>query len=315
MVPAEQGLEPADPVLLQVIERLIQQLELAVGDACAQIGLHGAAGLLPGVHLRLEEADGAAAVLLGTVQRQIGLAQQRISRGAVDRGHDDADAGPDHDLGPVDRERCADRFGDPARDGAGVFRPLQPGHQDRELIRAQPRDRFRPMQARGEPRRHLPQDLVACRKSEGVVHRLEMVEVDEQRRERAAALQPGDRKVHRLPQHRPVRQPGQRVMARHMGDRLLRLHTIRHVLIGRNPTAVRHRLMHERDDPAVTDLQHHCAGLALGDLRHPALIQPVGLSLGECPSLGAEVDYRPERRADRRDRGPKLENLAKPAVD
>ncbi len=56
VVPAQQGLETADPVLLQIEDRLIVDLELAVAAECvAQIKLQRAAHLQTHVHLGLEE--------------------------------------------------------------------------------------------------------------------------------------------------------------------------------------------------------------------------------------------------------------------
>ena len=53
--------------------------------ACRRSSSSCAARLHPGVHLRLEEAIGAAPVGLGAVQRQVGVLQQLVGVGAVAR--------------------------------------------------------------------------------------------------------------------------------------------------------------------------------------------------------------------------------------
>src|SRR5436190_22637206 len=68
VVPAQQRLEAGHLAGLQVKDRLVVELELAVGDGLAQVDLERAAQLQPLVHLALEEAVGAAAVALGEVE-------------------------------------------------------------------------------------------------------------------------------------------------------------------------------------------------------------------------------------------------------
>ena len=102
MVPADQGLEAADLVALEIDDRLVVELELAGRQRLAQVVLQGAPRLHLRVHLRLEEAEGAAAVALGAVERQVGVAHQLVGLVAVRRADGDADAGADHHLLAVD---------------------------------------------------------------------------------------------------------------------------------------------------------------------------------------------------------------------
>ena len=95
------------PVMLvgpQVDERLVVQLELAVGERLAQVELERAARLQPRVHLGLEEAVDAAPVRLGAIERHVGVLQQLVGVVAVARRDGDADAGADHHLVAVDVE-------------------------------------------------------------------------------------------------------------------------------------------------------------------------------------------------------------------
>ena len=95
MVPAQQRLEAADLVAREVDERLVVELELAVGQRLAQIDLQLAARLHVGVHVRLEEAVDAAPLGLGPVEGEIGVLEQLVGIGAVARRDGDADAGAD----------------------------------------------------------------------------------------------------------------------------------------------------------------------------------------------------------------------------
>ena len=64
---------------------------------------------------------------------------------------------------------------------------------------------------------------VAGRVAEAVVHRLEVVEVDEQHRELpAVALEPGGRVVDPVAEQRLVGEPGQRVVERLVRELVLR---------------------------------------------------------------------------------------------
>src|SRR5262245_38283094 len=98
MVPAQQRLEARNPAGLQVQDRLVMDLELAVSDRLAQIELERAARLHSLVHLRLEDMITAAPFALGAVERHIGVAQELVSRRSIGGRHRDTDADADHEL-------------------------------------------------------------------------------------------------------------------------------------------------------------------------------------------------------------------------
>jgi len=75
-----------------------------------------------------------------------------------------------------------------------------------------------------------------------------------------------------------VGQVGQKVMVRHVGDLLFGVATLGHVLVGRHPTAARHRLMHERDGAAVAQLQYFFIRLAVRE--RSAQLVTIGLGAG-----------------------------------
>jgi hypothetical protein len=102
MIPAYQGLEAADFLARQVDDRLIVQLEFACRQRLAQILFHDAAGLHLQVHHGFEEAECAAAVALGAVEREVGVAQQFVGVRSVAGTDRNADADADHGLLTVD---------------------------------------------------------------------------------------------------------------------------------------------------------------------------------------------------------------------
>ena len=98
--------KPLIVVAREIDDRLVVQLELAGRQRLAQVVLQRAPRLHLRVHLRLEEAVGAAAVALGAIEREVGVAHQLVGARAVGRADGDADAGADHHLVAVDRRRA-----------------------------------------------------------------------------------------------------------------------------------------------------------------------------------------------------------------
>ena len=109
MRPAHQRLEAGDAPGRQVDQRLIEWPQHVVLDRVAQIEFDLAPALGAGVHFGLEEAEGAARVVLGPGQRHIGALQQLLGFVAVAGRHRDADAGADDDGVSVEQIGLADR--------------------------------------------------------------------------------------------------------------------------------------------------------------------------------------------------------------
>jgi hypothetical protein len=101
-----------------------------------------------------------------------------------------------------------------------------------------------PPNHRGEAARHRLQEGVADRVAECVVDRLELVEVQIQERHPATVAGMRERTLELLVQEQPVGQPGQRVMAREVGDPGLRAVGFRDVVVGGEP-ARRHGLVRD----------------------------------------------------------------------
>src|SRR4051812_39373389 len=105
MPPAQQRLERADAVLLEIEQGLVEELELAALEREPEIGLQLPPLLRALVEAFLEECISPATCLLGAVEREIRAAEQRAAVLSVLRGNGDADAGRGHDLVAVEHHR------------------------------------------------------------------------------------------------------------------------------------------------------------------------------------------------------------------
>ena len=110
-----------DPPRLEIDERLVEQLEFFVGQRLAKIEFKDAARLDGMGHLVAEEAEGAAAVRLGPVERHVGVLQQRIGADIPRRRHGNADAGADLDQVIVDPVTLAQTVDDPPREPGRIL--------------------------------------------------------------------------------------------------------------------------------------------------------------------------------------------------
>src|SRR5918996_5545440 len=137
MMPARERLDP-DRLLAPGVElELVVDLELAAQERGAEVALERLAGLQAAVHLRLEETEGVAALLLGPVERDVGVLEQTPGLLGIVRGERDADARGDDDLVAVELERLDQRFPQTAAQLPGLFRPLDAHLDERELVTAE----------------------------------------------------------------------------------------------------------------------------------------------------------------------------------
>ena len=186
VMPAHQRLE-ADDLAADPGLRLIVEHELAVRNGRAQLLLERAPLAQALVHVGLEEADRAAPFRLGAIERGIGVADERVSVGAVGRIDRDADAHSDAQQRAVDVEIVRDRGQQPLgqRRGAGGLHPV--GLDQHELVAAEAGEE-RVSHHGLQAMRERAQELVADDVAEDVVDLLEAVEVDAEKREACAGL-------------------------------------------------------------------------------------------------------------------------------
>ena len=122
MLPARQRLEAGD-LAVDARLRLVVQHQLAALDRRSQVVLERAPLAQPLVHVGLEEADRAAPLGLGAIERGVGVAEQRGGVGAVDRIDRDPDAQPDAQAVAVDLEILRDGGEQAARPAPRPRRP------------------------------------------------------------------------------------------------------------------------------------------------------------------------------------------------
>ena len=258
MVPAQQRLHGDELVAGEIDLRLIGERELAGRQRAAQVDLERAARLDARVHVRLEEAERAAPLGLGAIEREVGAFHQVVGGAAVVRRERDADADAGIDLLPVDLDRLGDDLDQPARERA---RRLRRSSRHCRIANSSPPSRAIVSSSRdraADALRDGAEQLVADRMAERVVDALEIVEVEAEHRHRLAVrLDAREALGHLLAQQHAVRQFGQRVVARHVRDALLGAVALGDVLVDRDPAALRHRLVGDLDDAPVGEMAVH----------------------------------------------------------
>ena len=183
------------------------------------------------MHPLLVEAVGARAVVLGAVERDVGVAQHLVGGrllAAVDER--DARRGRDGEPPAGELERLRERVQEVAGHLPGGFRRGARLEQHGELVAAEARGGV----AGGEPLRQPAgadaQELVARGVAERVVDLLEVVQVEE---EDGEALLRGGARVERVleavDEQRAVREVGQRVVERAVGEPVLQRDAVRDV--------------------------------------------------------------------------------------
>ena len=229
-MPAHQRLETDDGAVDARL-RLIVQDEFALLDRRAQLMLKRAPVSQAFVHMRFEEADRAASIGLGAIERRIGVGEQGRRVLAVGRIDRDADAHSDVGtwLSPLSNS-AASAPQEPLGERFGGRRLSAVDGDQRELVAAEPREE-RAAGGLAQPPRDLAQQRVAGRVAEHVVDLLEPVEVDAEHRERlVGAVCPFERCGELFVEGGAVGQVGQRVVARHVGDLVARALAVGDVL-------------------------------------------------------------------------------------
>ena len=195
VIPADQRLEADQLLGLGVDQRLEDEMELLGRNRRAEVVFEADAVLLLRLQLGREIAGEAAAGALRLIEREVGLEDQIVDGRAVDRPEGAADRDADADFGLVDHVRLLDRIDDPLGQLLDLFAALRVGNHDREFVAAHAADVAVGAdlvdQALGDGAKHR----VALGMAEGVVDRLEAVEVEEHDRARHIA---GGRRAQRL---------------------------------------------------------------------------------------------------------------------
>ncbi len=223
MRPAHQRLDADDPPGRQVDLRLVGNADLLERHGVVQRLLDRR----PAAHLEVEPAvkhlHAVSALLLGAIHRDVAVAEQRLHIRAVIGAERAADRDADEGALPGDADRVGHPGDDPVRQRDRRFR-IGILHPDDELVAAHPRHHRIAPQAGQQPFGHQAQQRVAGAMAERVVDVLEMIQIKEQQRELAAGpLAAIDRLGEPLGQQCAVRQAGERVMGRQVGEASLHL--------------------------------------------------------------------------------------------
>ena len=158
----------------------------------------------------------------------------------------------------------ADRLEDAADEHHHVVGILDPGLNDGELVAAEPRHEIGFARAAGEAGGDRFQKLVADHVAERIVDALEFVDVDIEHRQLPVRRGVGQFALEPFVEQGAVRQVGQRVVMGEVGDALLGAAAFGDVFMGRQPSAVRHRLVDDLDRASVGCRYDH--GVAVRDV-------------------------------------------------
>ena len=215
---------PTSIWLLALIKRLVDQVELAGRDRGAEVGLEPDPVLRFRLQGRGEIARAAAAGVLRLVEREVGLEDQIVDRGAVDRAEGAADRDADDDLGLVDLIGLVDRGDDPLAQFLDLLAALAVGDDDGEFIAAHAPDMAVGADLVDQPLGDRAEDRVALGVAVGVVDRLEPVEIEKHDRARHIV---GGRRAQRLAEQladaAAIGQAGEDIDIGEVGQALLRL--------------------------------------------------------------------------------------------
>jgi len=227
---------------------------LLQGPVDARVPVHARRLGLRLARIAAVRGPGVLAGLLGLVHRRIGAGDELVLVLRVVGVGRDADAAA---HAQALRRGCETQrrhgLDQPRRDRLRIA-ALDARAQHREFVAAEPRDEFAAPHLASQRARHRGQDLVAGAVAADVVGVLEVVEVDEQQRQRRARDRGvRDRGLQRFVEAAPVQQLGQRIVQRLLGA-LLRLALQRDVVVEPDAAALGHalhdRLHALRDQPA-----------------------------------------------------------------
>ena len=212
MLPADQRLDADHAALAHVHLGLVIQHELAGrqrrGDAIDGIAVRAHLA----VPLRIEDLVAVASLLLGGVHRLVGVAQQGVGIGVVERIEGDADAGGNDHRAASHGQGLRDRLQQADQRRFALLHVLG-AEQQHELVAAEPGHGVAAPQALAQAVGDLDQQAIARLVTKGVVDRLEAVEIDvADRHQPGCAAGQGQRLVHAIGQQDSVGNAGQRVV-------------------------------------------------------------------------------------------------------
>ena len=201
--------------------RLVVQRQFASPKRLAQAVFDAHVLGQPGRHVTGEKLEVVATAFLGAVHRDIGVFQQFIRRHRIGGEEGDPHAGAAGDVITAHLVGHGQRIDQLRGNPDHLFRPLRIHQHDGEFIAAQARHRIGFTHAILQPARHFDQQIVADGMAQGVVDRFEVIQIDEhQRHHRLFAPGLDHRLAQAVLKQHAVRQPGERVEIRQVGESL-----------------------------------------------------------------------------------------------
>ena len=305
MLPSNERLEPELRAGAQVDDRLVFEEELVVIERPGECGAELAAAGGRVLHAAFEDPYATLAERFRRVHRGVRVAEELIGLGSrvvlVDRsgGDRDPDAGGERDRSLPELEgrgqRGKDPLGDALRSRRG--RILD---EEGELVATEAAGTVLGTQNASQPAGDEPQEPIADRVAEPVVHILEIVEVDEQDGEPVRGAGPPDERVREaVDEEDAVRETGQRIVEGLVPQLLLEILAVADV--------DEDALHHDRpavdvtaDDRLVVDHPHD-ASVAGDQSVFPSTLrigplEVVGLGLDHPVAIGGVHAADPERR-------------------
>jgi hypothetical protein len=190
MLPADQRFQADDGLVAAPHLRLVVDDQfVALRQRDPELILDRAAHPHGFVHRRGEHPVAVAALRLGAVEGDVGLAHQVDAVAAGRRDGADAHAHPDEDIRSAEIERQADRLDDALAEGLNILSASGVDAKDRELVSAEPRNGIALAHEAGDALAELADQHVPGGMTEGIVDMLKTVEIKQQQR---AGLARGD---------------------------------------------------------------------------------------------------------------------------
>ena len=180
MTPAQQSLNGSHTPCLVLNDRLIDEIKLITPDSLAKIILQGVAAVSLGLQLLVVNTEAVAALILRLVKREIGILQDFVATVAMLGGERNADTASDSDRLSFDVIGRAQDLDQPASEllGSAFFHLPSEQNEHRKLVATETGRNVDFTNGCLDAGRHLPEKNVPGMMPIGVVHALEVVEIE-----------------------------------------------------------------------------------------------------------------------------------------
>src|SRR5260370_3360421 len=122
---------------MQVIYRLVEQLEFVSIRRFAKVELEGSASLQTCIHFRLEKPPDSPTIRFGSVQRHVRILQKLFTGGAIARCQRNSYTAPDDNSLPIEFIGFSDTLHNAPSEALSVFGVFGTRLYDRKFVSAQ----------------------------------------------------------------------------------------------------------------------------------------------------------------------------------